>query len=301
MKTVNFSSGWTLILADKNLLEGEEGAWSFFPQERVFLSSFFPLVQASVSSDWSTNSTSSVSETLSGTYLHSCMPSSCFVCLVFAVFIQLSYFIVLFCWHFFMCKNQPSGQKEPGKSCLFTRAKSKYVSTLGRVYSAQICCPWPRPSHPFPEASAGNWRRVSVALRGRQNPKLWHEILPFHGDCFWNTNFGSQSLSYTKSSGLVSSWVGNVRLKIWSNCLMQREQTRCPVRLVCAFAPSNAGCSDVCFQSQAVNIHLKAWMWFLFSSSHAETWCWGRVMSNSFPSPCVTSKVDIRDKVNVNF
>lgn len=169
LKTISFSAGWTLILADKSLLEGEEGAWSFFPWERGFLSSFCPLVQTSVSSDWSTNNTSSFSKPLSGAYLHSFMPSSCFVCLGFAAFTQLSCSIALFYWHFLMCKNQPSGQKEPEKTCLSTRAKSKYIYTLGPIYSAQICCPWPHPSHPLPEASAGNWRRASVALPKTQS------------------------------------------------------------------------------------------------------------------------------------
>lgn len=50
------------------------------------------------------------------------------------------------------------------------------------IYFAQIWYPWPRPSHPLPGASAGNWkRRVGVGLREWQCSKLWHEIFVISG------------------------------------------------------------------------------------------------------------------------
>lgn len=212
LKTICFSAGWTLILADKSLLEGEEGAWSFFPRERGFLSSFCPLVQTSVSSDWSTNNTSSFSKPLSGAYLHSFMPSSCFVCLGFAAFTQLSCSIALFYWHFLMCKSQPSGQKEPEKTCLSTRAKSKYIYPplalyiLPRFAACGLIRPIPSPRHqqgieegralPYPKPKAATW---DVVISGwllskykllQRNPSLHQEM------------------------GLVFSWVDNAHLKI---------------------------------------------------------------------------------------
>lgn len=96
------------------MLEGEEGVRSF-PQERVFLSNFFPLVLR-VSLLIEVLITPAASQKR---YLHSFMPSSCFVCLVFAVFIQLSYFVGFFAYAFSCAKTSQvvkKNQKNPASS-----------------------------------------------------------------------------------------------------------------------------------------------------------------------------------------
>lgn len=132
---------------------------------------------------------------LSGTYSHSLMPSSCFMCLVFAIFIQLSYFVAVLAY-IFSCANPAKWLNRTRKILPLHLYKIK-INSPPRPYIyiyvcfAWICYPWPRSSYPLPRASAGNCkRRASVGNAPSCDTRFCR---------FRVTAFEIQIFSFTKS------------------------------------------------------------------------------------------------------